>query len=213
MKFLKFITGLSTVVAMGGAIASPAAAQMQIRITQTGSAAEAESSSQSEQTASPAAAQTSDTPPSANVATPSVPQPEAAQPGEPPYDRFMRLGYAASETGDYQEAMTYFRQALDANPGDRLATIAYWNMVDALRTIQANVAEETAEASAADTSTAGGGTSSEAPTFDEYMNAGYAAVKRNNYQQALGYFQRAQEIRPDSPYATQAIRNVQTYLR
>ncbi|MEB3356468.1 MAG: tetratricopeptide repeat protein [Synechococcales bacterium] len=211
MNFFKLTTGLSAALMVVGAIASPATAQMQIRLIQRGPAAETEPAGQS---TSPEAASPADTTaPAANVVTPSVPRPEAAQPGEPPYDRFMRLGYAASETGDYQEAMTYFRQALDANPGDRLATIAYWNMVDALQTIQVNVAEETAEVSEVNSPTAGGGTSSEAPTFDEYMNAGYAAVKRNNYQQALGYFQRAQQIRPDNPYANQAIRNVQTYLQ
>lgn len=44
------------------------------------------------------------------------------------------------------------------------------------------------------------------------MNAGYAASKQKNYSTALLYFRRALDERPGDSYATQAIRNVETYL-
>ena len=50
-------------------------------------------------------------------------------------------------------------------------------------------------------------------TFTQYMNAGYAATQLRDYQTALAYFQRALELRPDNPYATRAVSNVQGYLR
>jgi len=50
------------------------------------------------------------------------------------------------------------------------------------------------------------------PLFDRYMQAGYAATNRRDHQTALIYFKRALDERPDDPYATQAIRNVEGYL-
>jgi hypothetical protein len=50
------------------------------------------------------------------------------------------------------------------------------------------------------------------PLFDRYMQAGYAATNRRDHQTALIYFKRALDERPDDPYATQAIRNVESYL-
>jgi Tfp pilus assembly protein PilF len=45
------------------------------------------------------------------------------------------------------------------------------------------------------------------------MNAGYTATQLRDYQTALAYFQRALQLRPNNPYATRAVSNVQGYLR
>ncbi|NJP09769.1 MAG: DUF4101 domain-containing protein [Leptolyngbyaceae cyanobacterium RU_5_1] len=48
--------------------------------------------------------------------------------------------------------------------------------------------------------------------YDRYMQAGYAATNQRDNRTALLYFKRALDERPDDPYATQAIRNVESYL-
>lgn len=127
-------------------------------------------------------------------------------PGESEYDRSMRLGYTESRLGNYQTALQYFEAALKVNPGDRMATIAYWNMINALQVTQqapaqvaARISNEPAVATVSD--------------FDSYMNAGYAAVEIRDYEAALRYFDSALQLRPDNPYAQQAIRNMNTYLQ
>jgi hypothetical protein len=49
--------------------------------------------------------------------------------------------------------------------------------------------------------------------YDRYMVAGYAATKRKDNPTALLYFKRALDERPEDPYASQAIRNVETYIK
>ena len=49
--------------------------------------------------------------------------------------------------------------------------------------------------------------------FTQYMNAGYAATQQRDYQNALNYFERARQLRPNNPYATRAIRNVRGYMQ
>ncbi|HEY9616308.1 MAG TPA: ARC6/PARC6 family protein [Microcoleaceae cyanobacterium] len=49
--------------------------------------------------------------------------------------------------------------------------------------------------------------------YDRYMKAGYAATEKKQHQTALLYFKRALDERPSDTYATQAIRNVEAYLR
>jgi Flp pilus assembly protein TadD len=45
------------------------------------------------------------------------------------------------------------------------------------------------------------------------MRIGYAATQRGDYQTALINFRRALQARPNDSYATQAIRNVETYIQ
>ena len=55
-----------------------------------------------------------------------------------------------------------------------------------------------------------------APTadlYDRYMQAGYAATNQRNHAIALLYFKRALDERPQDTYATQAIQNVEAYLK
>jgi tetratricopeptide (TPR) repeat protein len=47
---------------------------------------------------------------------------------EGPYDRYMRLGYDATQRRDYDAALTFFQQALDLRPGDYYATEAIANV-------------------------------------------------------------------------------------
>jgi tetratricopeptide (TPR) repeat protein len=104
------------------------------------------------------------------------------------YDDYMSLGYNAQQEGRYSEAVQYFRSALYLNPQDRAAVVAYWNARDLL---------------SQDTGTL---------TFDQYMNQGYDATEAGNYTAALENFQNALDLRPGNFYASQAIRNVRTYL-
>lgn len=105
------------------------------------------------------------------------------------YDDYMSLGYNAQQEGRYYEAAQYFRYALYFNSEDRAAVIAYWNARNALQ----DGADETV-------------------SYDEYMNLGYDATESGNYQTALENFRRAYAVRPGDYYASQAIRNVRTYI-
>ncbi len=51
------------------------------------------------------------------------------------------------------------------------------------------------------------------PTYTRYMQAGYAAVNSRDYVAALSHFRNALSQRPSDPYASQAIRNVESYLQ
>ncbi|PSN18264.1 hypothetical protein C7271_13415 [filamentous cyanobacterium CCP5] len=124
-----------------------------------------------------------------SATTTAAPEGDPAGRGGLPYEEYMSLGYAAAQRGDYYEATRYFRGALYVNPDDRSAVVAYWNAYDALTTGQ--------DASG---------------SYDQLMNQGYDATEAGRYQAALERFQQALEIRPGDYYATQAIRNVRTYL-
>lgn len=117
-------------------------------------------------------------------------------PGELPYDRYMRLGYAAAQRQDYRTAADHFRSALNFRPTDRQATIAYWNAVDILKGGKKETQATSPESA-----------------YDRNMRWGYDASERGAYQQSLRRFQKALQKRPGDPYATQAIRNVQTYIQ
>ena len=114
--------------------------------------------------------------------------------GESPYDRYMRLGYAATQREDYQAAAMYFRSALYEHPNDRQATIAYWNAMDAIKEGKTSSSNQTET------------------NYERYMRIGYDATERGDYQTALINFQRALDERPGDEYATQAVRNVQTFI-
>ena len=114
--------------------------------------------------------------------------------GETPYDRYMRLGYAAVQREDMSAAITYFRSALYEQPNDRQATIAYWNAVDGLQDGEFGL-----------------GPSAES-VYDRYMRLGYDATNRGSYARALDFFEKAIAERPQDDYAVQAIRNVRAYM-
>ena len=115
--------------------------------------------------------------------------------GETPYDRYMRLGYAAAQRKDFAAAQTYFRSALYERSNDRQATIAYWNAVDGVRDGEFGANSEVPEAD-----------------YDRYMRLGYDATQNGNYERAMRFFERAIAERPDDVYAIQAIRNVRVYM-
>ncbi|PZD71507.1 hypothetical protein C1752_06127 [Acaryochloris thomasi RCC1774] len=115
--------------------------------------------------------------------------------GERPYDRYLRLGYAAAQRDDHQTAVTYFRSALYERPNDRQATIAYWNAVDVVKGGKQEQKSQGPE-----------------PIYDRYMRLGYDAAERKAYQKASRHFQKALEERPGDSYAEQALRNVMTYI-
>jgi len=119
--------------------------------------------------------------------------------GESPYDRYMRLGYAAAQREDFGMAQRYFRGALYERPMDRQATIAYWNAVDGAKDDEFGLDNAPTESAA------------ESP-YGYYMQLGYDATQRGNYAQARTFFEQALAERPDDGYATQAIRNIETYL-
>ncbi len=114
-------------------------------------------------------------------------------PSESPYDRYMRLGYAAIQRNDFAMAMSHFRGALYQRPNDRQATIAYWNAKDSLND---GKGKQTQTENA----------------YDRHMRLGYDATEREDYQSALNHFQAALKQRPEDEYATQAVRNVRTYI-
>jgi uncharacterized protein HemY len=116
--------------------------------------------------------------------------------GESAYDRYMRLGYAAAKEQKWAIASDYFHSALYERPNDRLATIAFWNVNSHINSTGGS--SETIKA---------------IETYDRYMRLGYDAVQRHHFQDALNYFQGALKIKPADQYATQAVRNVQTYMR
>lgn len=110
---------------------------------------------------------------------------------ESDYDEYMRLGFEAQQDGDYAIAANYFRYALFAVPNDQEATTAYWNARAQLQT---------------------GEPTGRALLYNNNMEAGYDATDDSDYQVALSYFSAALELRPGDYYATQAVRNVRTYL-
>ncbi|MGB3291589.1 MAG: tetratricopeptide repeat protein, partial [Phormidesmis sp.] len=118
-----------------------------------------------------------------------VPPTVAVYPGELPYDRYMRLGYAAAQREDFAAAIAYFRSALYEQPNDQLATTAYWNAVDGMQDGEFGLDETTETA------------------YDRYMRLGYDATNRGDYERALNFFERAITERPQDGYAVQAIRN------
>ncbi len=124
-----------------------------------------------------------------------VPPTYQAYAGEPLYDRYMRLGYAAVQREDFYSAREYFRSALYDQPNDRTATVAYWNAVDAMQDGEFGL-NETAEGD-----------------YDRYMRRGYDATERDDYVQAIRFFEAALEARPNDGYAAQAIVNVRTYMQ
>lgn len=124
-----------------------------------------------------------------------VPSTDQVYAGEAPYDRYMRLGYAAVQRQDYAAAQTYFRSALYERTNDRQATIAYWNAVNGVRDGEFGLNSEAPESA-----------------YDRYMRLGYDATQRENYERALSFFERATAERPNDAYALQAIRNVQAYM-
>ena len=115
---------------------------------------------------------------------------QAATANEPSYDTYMRLGYAASEKKNYQDAANYFRSALFHVPDDRAARIAYWNSINALKEAQ-TISDRTPVES----------------DYDRYMRLGYEETQSRDYQSALINFNRALEQRPGDYFATEAIRN------
>lgn len=52
---------------------------------------------------------------------------------------------------------------------------------------------------------------SQTTAYDRYMQAGYAATEKRDYDTALLYFKRALDERPDDTYAQRAIGNVERY--
>lgn len=136
----------------------------------------------------------------ASVAPTTSNVPEAATApylGEAPYDRYMRLGYAALQEESFATAADYFRSALYERPNDRWATIAYWNAIDGTNDGEAGLGSETGEVS----------------RYDRWMRLGYDATQREDYYAAIDFFQQALELRPQDYYATEALENVRTYLR
>lgn len=115
---------------------------------------------------------------------------------EPPYNRYMRLGYAAAQRSENRQATRYFRLALAERPNDRYATIAYWNSKNAIL--------DTEEITSSDPNTS---------RYDRYMEAGYDATANGRYNVALENFQQALQQKPNDFYATQAVRNVSTYIQ
>ncbi|MGA7936637.1 MAG: ARC6/PARC6 family protein [Kovacikia sp.] len=53
---------------------------------------------------------------------------------------------------------------------------------------------------------------SQTTAYDRYMVAGYEVTSRKDYPTALLYFKRALDERPEDPYASQAIQNIESYL-
>lgn len=117
--------------------------------------------------------------------------------GESSYDRYMRLGYAASEEKQYMIAADYFRSALYDRPDDRLATIAFWNMKHNLNQ------QQTSKQS----------TLNAKDVYARNMRLGYDATQKHHFQEALNHFEAALTVRPDDKYAVQAIANVSTYVQ
>ena len=122
--------------------------------------------------------------------------PIAAKPArqESTYDYQMRLGYAAAQRKDYKKASIRFKNALYARPNDRYATIAYYNMIDVLNGNKPKNRKNSVS------------------VYERQMRIGYSATDKKDFQTALINFRRALKTRPNDPYATQAIRNVSTYI-
>ncbi len=114
---------------------------------------------------------------------------------ESPYDTAMRLGFAAVDRGDSISAASHFHDALFYVPGDREATIAYWNARKALNR-KTKPSDQSVHESA----------------YDRFMRLAYQETRNRDYQSALINFRRSLEQRPGDPYAAQAIRNVTSYI-
>ncbi|MGI0489384.1 ARC6/PARC6 family protein [Pantanalinema rosaneae CENA516] len=109
----------------------------------------------------------------------------------------------------------------DPTKYDSKETIAYTqvvlNLYQKRKAAGGNTAATPSTAQPATTSSPAAGeqpsTSKQGTPYDRYMKAGYAATEKKQHQTALLYFKRALDERPSDTYATQAIRNVEAYLR
>lgn len=107
-----------------------------------------------------------------------VPAPPEFEP-QPIFDfhQAMAIGYAAFEQKDYQTALINFRRAVKEWPENDYA-------IAAVRNTEAIITSA---------------------NHRKYMNLGYEAFDRGDYETALLNFNLALEQRPDSPYAAKAI--------
>ena len=120
------------------------------------------------------------------------------------YEANMDAGYDATDTGDYEAALSYFQAALQLRPRDYYAA-------QAIRNVYTYLNRGVGADSPTDVSPTYNVYVGEAP-YDRYMRLGYDATQRGSYAQALRFFESALAERPNDVYAVQAIRNVQAYL-
>ncbi|MDY7014282.1 MAG: hypothetical protein SVX43_11920 [Cyanobacteriota bacterium] len=120
------------------------------------------------------------------------------------YDRYMEIGYDATEQGDYQTALINFRRAQEERPGDFYAT-------QAIRNVETYINRGEGE-TPSDFDTSASFYPGESP-YDRYMRLGYAAVQREDYRIAMGYFRSALYERPDDRQANIAFWNAKDRLR
>jgi hypothetical protein len=80
-------------------------------------------------------------------------------------------------------------------------------------TVQPGTGTGTALPDTGGTTTGTGQVNVQQGSFEQVMRAGYAATQQRDYSTALAYFQRALQLRPNNPYARQAVSNVQGYIQ
>lgn len=129
---------------------------------------------------------------------------EREEGNKPAYDRYMEIGYDATEQGDYQTALINFERALEERPGDFYAT-------QAVRNTQTYI-NRGEGATPADLETRANFYPGELP-YDRYMRLGYAAMQREDYRTAAGYFRSALYERSNDRQATIAFWNARNELR
>jgi tape measure domain-containing protein len=97
---------------------------------------------------------------------------------------------------------------------------SYWNRKDSNQTTVRNAAprfrqgdhRQRAEQFLRDSGIGMNELMSEKEQFERFMREGYALTEKKDYQSALINFRRAEELRPDNKYTTQAISNVTGYI-
>lgn len=115
------------------------------------------------------------------------------------FDYYMQEGYRAFKSNDCHYALSLFKEALSYRQNDPYATVAIQNtaLCSDKQVYETNIPPFKPAND----------------PFSFFMDKGYTATERHNYQEAKDYFEMALKLRPGNIYAVNGISQVSEYLR